>query len=53
MIDLDKCSFSELVDWATGEVLQGLIAGKLRDSVWNVMDRALVWKEIQSKRRKK
>lgn len=45
---VEDMKFSDLVDWAAGEVLKGLIAGNFHSSIHKVLNTALLWKENQS-----
>lgn len=39
----EEWTFDELVTHATGRILQGLIAGDFKGSVWMMMNLALQW----------
>lgn len=43
---LEEMTFNDLVDWAAGEILTGLIAGELRSVVFKVLVAAGQWREI-------
>jgi hypothetical protein len=42
-------TFKELVDFHAGQILQELIAGKLRMGVWAALEGALAWREERDK----
>ena len=43
MKKLEDMNMDELVDWAAGEILKGLIAGELRSTVWRVLNSTISW----------
>lgn len=57
MKSIRDMTFEELVDWAAGYVLKGLIAGDFRSSVWFALNEAIIWRieqdALQQKAKKK
>ncbi len=45
---LEEMTFNDLVDWAAGEILKGLIAGELRAVVFKVLITAGQWRDIHN-----
>ena len=46
-------TFEELVDWATGHILQELLKGKFRSGVFVAFDVCLMWKQDRDKKKGK
>lgn len=53
MKSIREMKFEELVDWAAGYVLKGLIAGDFRSSIWFVLNEAILWRIVQDEVQKK
>ncbi len=52
--ELSEWTFDELVDYAAGEILKGLIAGNFRTQVFSMLDLTCRWRvEMDKKKEKK
>lgn len=50
MTDITEDTFENLVDFAAGEIMKGLIAGRFRADVWHMMNLAVRWKSVHDKK---
>jgi len=53
---VEDMDYTELVDWAAGEVMKGLLKGEFRGTVRMVLARAMDWhmaKEVKDAKSKK
>lgn len=48
-MELKDWKFADVVDYAAGEILKGLIAGHFRTSVFNALEIAIRWRREQDK----